>query len=113
VTYDTSNLPHEPICSIQDAIKYESYQGDKHELYKENFKQLLLYAQQNEQLFATIEGHFQMGIQEHLYLETNATLVIREEQDELTVYSSTQNVTKTQELIFKVCMLRAIRLLAR
>lgn len=45
-----------------------------------------------------VSGSFRNGAQEHFYLETNSTLVVPDEGDtNLTVYSSTQAATHTQE----------------
>lgn len=40
-----------------------------------------------------------VGGQEHFYLEPNVTLVVPTDGDELVVYSSTQNPTKTQNFV--------------
>ena len=46
----------------------------------------------------TVSGTFYSGAQEHFYLETNSTLAVPSESDtNLTVYCSTQAVTKTQK----------------
>ena len=40
-----------------------------------------------------------IGGQEHFYLETQASLVVPGENDEFTVYASTQNPTKTSNFV--------------
>ena len=54
-----------------------------------------------------VEGQMKMCGQEHFYLETNATLVVPGEGDDLTIYTSTQNTSKTQHFCAGVCGLRA------
>ena len=45
-------------------------------------------------------GELRSGAQEHFYMETNSCLAIPANEDnELTVYASTQNPTEAQKLI--------------
>lgn len=46
---------------------------------------------------------FQIGGQEHFYLETNATLAVPGEAGSLEVFASTQNPTLTQDSCSQVC----------
>jgi hypothetical protein len=46
-----------------------------------------------------VEGEVRIGGQEHFYLETHASLVVPGENDEFTVYASTQNPTKTSNFV--------------
>jgi hypothetical protein len=48
------------------------------------------------------------GAQEHFYLETNAALVVPTENDEYTVWSSTQNPTKTQVCVSSACAVAVV-----
>lgn len=48
-----------------------------------------------------IEGEMQVGGQEHFYLETQGSFVVPGEGSEYTIYASTQNPTKTQNLVAK------------
>lgn len=50
----------------------------------------------------TIEGVLDSGGQEHWYLETNVALSIPGEQQEMKVYTSTQNPTETQQVVARV-----------
>lgn len=49
-----------------------------------------------------LEGEVRMGGQEHFYLETNATIAVPREEDELEVFCSTQHPTEIQKLIAHV-----------
>ena len=52
----------------------------------------------NGDKLVTVAGFFRSGGQEHFYLETNSTLVVPSESaTNLTVYSSTQAPSKTQD----------------
>jgi len=49
-----------------------------------------------------LEGEVRIGGQEHFYLETNATIVVPREENELEVFCSTQHPTEIQKLIAHV-----------
>jgi xanthine dehydrogenase/oxidase len=59
-----------------------------------------------------VSGSFRSGAQEHFYLETNTTLVVPSE-DDLTVYSSTQAITKTQNFCASATGTPASKVVAR
>jgi xanthine dehydrogenase/oxidase len=114
VNYDTTALS-DPILSIQDAIKHNSYQGVEHTLKRGDFDQFLSQVKQQQQdnKYKIIEGDLQMGGQEHFYLEPNGALAIPGEQDEMTVYSSMQSLTKTQQLCSKILNVPGNRIIAK
>ena len=60
-----------------------------------------------------VNGRGRIGGQEHFYLETNCTMVLPSENNHLTVYSSTQNPTKTQNFCASVCGIPASRIVAK
>ena len=81
------------IFTIDDAIKHNSYLGDERSLHQGDVDKALAEADQ------TVEGSILIGGQEHFYLETNCCIAIPSNDDqEITLYSSTQNPSKTQEL---------------
>lgn len=81
------------IFTIEDAIKHHSYLGDERMLQQGDVDKALSEADQ------IIEGSLNIGGQEHFYLETNCCMAIPSNDDhEITLYSSTQNPSKTQEL---------------
>ena len=50
-----------------------------------------------------VEGELNVGGQEHFYLETNCTLVVPSEENNLEIFSSTQNPNETQIHCALVC----------
>ncbi|KAG5867826.1 hypothetical protein JTB14_028231 [Gonioctena quinquepunctata] len=81
------------IISIEDAIKHKSYLDYSHVIVKGDIEQVLKEAPH------VIEGECRLGGQEHFYLETQACIVIPKEDDELEIFSSTQNPTEVSKLI--------------
>ena len=81
------------VFTIDEAIKYESYLGDTLCLRRGDVIKALADAEH------TLEGTLFIGGQEHFYLETNCCMAIPSNgNQELTLYSSTQSPSKTQEL---------------
>ena len=81
------------IYTIDDAIAHHSYLGDERSLRQGDLEQGFAQAEH------TLEGTILIGGQEHFYLETNCCMAIPSDDDqEMTLYSSTQNPSKTQEL---------------
>ncbi|GAB0191707.1 aldehyde oxidase 2-like [Grus japonensis] len=84
----------EPILTIEDAIKHNSYITEERKIEKGDIEKGFKSADE------IIEGELHMGGQEHFYLETNSVLVIpRVEVKEMDVYVSTQHATDVQELV--------------
>jgi xanthine dehydrogenase/oxidase len=81
------------IFTIDEAIAHHSYIGEERCLRQGDIEQGFTQAEH------ILEGSIVIGGQEHFYLETNCCLVIPSNDDqEITLYSSTQNPSKTQEL---------------
>ena len=81
------------IFTIDDAIAHDSYLGEERRLQQGDVEKGLNEAEH------VLEGSIVIGGQEHFYLETNCCMVIPSDDDqEITLYSSTQNPSKTQEL---------------
>jgi xanthine dehydrogenase molybdopterin-binding subunit B len=81
------------IFTIDDAIKHQSYLGDERCLQQGDVNKGFDEADQ------ILKGSVCMGGQEHFYLETNCCIAVPSNDDqEITLYSSTQNPSKTQEL---------------
>ncbi|XP_071858957.1 xanthine dehydrogenase rosy isoform X1 [Bombus fervidus] len=96
------------IISIEDAIKHRSFfeqtpkrikKGDVEKAFTES-KHIL-------------EGEVRIGGQEHFYLETNATLAIPKEEDELEVYCSTQHPSEIQRYISDVLNIQANKVVVK
>uniref|UniRef100_A0A7R9U4K0 FAD-binding PCMH-type domain-containing protein n=1 Tax=Pinguiococcus pyrenoidosus TaxID=172671 RepID=A0A7R9U4K0_9STRA len=102
----------EAILDIQDAIAAESYMADIHQIQHGDAdaeEAALLEANSG----AVVDGECFVGGQEHFYLETNATLVVPQEDGGLEIFSSTQNCTKTQNFAAHVCGVDANKVVAR
>ncbi|KAF8820602.1 hypothetical protein IE077_003005, partial [Cardiosporidium cionae] len=75
------------ICKIRDS-RFSSMEALFEALEKETSHSVCI-----------VSGEVFIGGQEHFYLETNAVRVLPSENDEFTVWTSNQNLTKTQSLI--------------
>ena len=88
------------ILTIDEAIKAEAFYPTRH---------VLAGGSMDDSVWKSCDhvetGTFTMGGQEHFYLECQTALAIPGEEDEMMVYSSTQNPTKTQ---FKVASVLGI-----
>jgi len=60
-----------------------------------------------------VEGSIRTGAQEHFYLETQTSLVVPGEGDEVTVFASTQNPTLTQMTVASVLGVGAHRVVVK
>ncbi|XP_019378737.1 PREDICTED: aldehyde oxidase 3-like, partial [Gavialis gangeticus] len=84
----------EPILTIEDAIRHNSYIGKEKKVEKGDIEKGFNSADE------IIEGKMHIGGQEHFYLEPNSVLVVpRGEDNEMDVYSSTQHSSNVQELV--------------
>lgn len=88
---DYEELP--PILSIDDAIAADSYLGEPHRIRRGDAETALARAS------VRVNGEVRVGAQDHFYLETQASLAIPGEADEMLVYSSTQHPTEVQSLV--------------
>uniref|UniRef100_A0A8C3S4B4 FAD-binding PCMH-type domain-containing protein n=1 Tax=Chelydra serpentina TaxID=8475 RepID=A0A8C3S4B4_CHESE len=81
----------EPILTIEDAIKHNSYFGKEKKIEQGNIEEGFKSADE------IIEGEIHIGGQEHFYLETNSVLVVpRGEDNEMDVHVSTQDAARVQ-----------------
>ncbi|NXE07252.1 AOXB oxidase, partial [Lophotis ruficrista] len=97
----------EPILTIEDAIKHNSYITEERNIEKGDIEKGFKSADE------IIEGsELHMGGQEHFYLETNSVLVIpRVEDREMDVYVSTQHATDVQELVASALNLQSNKIM--
>ncbi|KFP51668.1 Aldehyde oxidase, partial [Cathartes aura] len=96
----------EPILTIEDAIKHNSYMTEERKIEKGAIEEGFKSADE------IIEGELHMGGQEHFYLETNSVLVIpRVEDKEMDVYVSTQHATDVQELVASALNLQSNKIM--
>lgn len=84
------------IITIQEAIEAQSFYEPIRTLQQGNLEAGF---QQSDH---TLEGEIHLGGQEHFYLETNATVAVPRDLNEIEVFSSTQSPSKTQALVARV-----------
>jgi xanthine dehydrogenase large subunit len=87
------------IVTLRDAIQLESFQGAPQHLQR---GEIDLGLSESDHVF---EGEFEMGGQEHFYLETHASLAVVDESGQIFIQSSTQHPTETQEIVAHVLRL--------
>ncbi|KAF8376382.1 hypothetical protein PRIPAC_82811 [Pristionchus pacificus] len=83
------------ILTIEDAIAAKSYLSEEHAIYGKKPEEI------DEALKAApilLEGECSIGGQEHLYMETQSSIVVPQENDEWIVYTSTQSPNNAQYL---------------
>ncbi|WP_440669836.1 xanthine dehydrogenase molybdopterin binding subunit [Candidatus Pelagibacter sp. HIMB1483] len=85
-----------PIVTIDDALKRNSLLFKPRIIKKGNPNQKI------EKSKNKIKGNFTTGSQEHFYLEGQVAFVIPKEDNNYTVYSSTQHPSETQQIIAKM-----------
>ncbi|CAG9858905.1 unnamed protein product [Phyllotreta striolata] len=85
------------IVSIEDAIKFNSFHEIDRSIEKGSVEGIF------EKSKHVLEGEVRCGGQEHFYLETHGCIVVpKGEDDEMDVYSSTQNPTEISKIIGQV-----------
>lgn len=94
VTVEYEPLPS--LITVQDAIDAESYQGIARTVQRGDAASALASAAH------VFEGVTEFGGQEHFYLETHASLAIRDSEGQYFVQCSTQHPSETQEIIAHV-----------
>jgi len=92
-------LERTPILSIDDAIHAESYIGPRREMTSEAATDDGDFAAAFKNARHTLRGRFHSGGQEQFYFETQSTLAIPGEADDIKVISSTQNTSETQTVV--------------
>ncbi|HEX5522973.1 MAG TPA: xanthine dehydrogenase molybdopterin binding subunit [Pedococcus sp.] len=97
-------IDYEPLPSLvtlREAIEAESFQGARPTLRRGDPDAALARAAH------VVEGEFELGGQEHFYLETHASLAMVDEGGQVFVQSSTQHPSETQEIVAHVLGLRS------
>lgn len=85
----------EPILSIADAIKLQSFIGPERFIERGDAKKAIRLAPH------TLKGHITLGGADHFYLENQASIVYPLEDGRLEVHCSTQHPTEVQHVIAK------------
>ncbi len=85
-----TELITKPILNLDDAYKKKSFLEKPMILQKGNIEEDMLKSKYK------LSGNFEIGGQDHFYLETHVALTIPGENDEYQVWSSTQHPTEVQ-----------------
>ncbi len=85
-----------PILNLDDAYEQKSFLEDPMILEKGNIKKDMSKSNY------TLSGNFEIGGQDHFYLETHVAIAFPGENDEYVVWSSTQHPTEVQHGVAKV-----------
>ena len=101
----------EPILDVDAAVDRRSFHGAAHAIESGDLEAERAACEAAGG--AVVRGRAVCGGQEHFYLECNATLVVPEEDGALTIFSSTQNTTKTQNFAAHVCGVDASKVVCR
>ncbi len=88
--------PEHAVLSIEQAIEEQAFHGEALVIESGNVDEELRRAK------ARVSGELHVGGQEHFYLETQASIAHRNENDELVVHASTQHPSETQEIVARV-----------
>ncbi|WP_407572167.1 xanthine dehydrogenase molybdopterin binding subunit [Deinococcus altitudinis] len=88
--------PLPAVLTLREAVEQESFQGSRPTLRRGDVQAGLA---QSAHVFS---GEFELGGQEHFYLETNAALAYTDESGQMFVQSSTQHPSETQEIVAHV-----------
>ena len=92
--------PLPPLFSIDDAIAANSFLTPERKLERGNVEPLLAAPAQHN--LKEIEGTFDIGGQDHFYLESHAALAVPGEGGTMHVHSSTQHPSEVQMIVAEV-----------
>ena len=99
--------PLAPILTLRDAVAKGSFHNEPNFIRRGDAEQRLASAP------LTLEGEFELGGQEHFYLETNAAWAERGEDGSIFVASSTQHPSEVQQVISHVLHLPSNQVVVR
>ena len=112
VKVDYEKLP--AILTTEDAIEKQSFFDEVRTINSGLFENNPNPNQTIPGADHFVEGVARMSGQEHFYLETQASLVVPgREDDEMEIYSSTQNPKETQQLVSEVLQIPSNRVVVR
>jgi xanthine dehydrogenase large subunit len=86
----------EPVLNLEQAISEKHYHIDALRFSRGNAGVAF------EQAYSTLEGRFDIGGQDHFYLETHASLALFDEEGQFLVHASTQHPSETQAVVARV-----------
>jgi len=97
------------VITIEDAIKNNSYlPGVKPRLIEHGDVDIAFKTAEH-----CVRGDIRIGGQEHFYLECNGTVAVPSENDEMTLYISTQGASHSQEAVAEVLGVPQHKIVAR
>ncbi|XP_055712737.1 xanthine dehydrogenase [Phlebotomus papatasi] len=105
VTYDDINPV---IVTLEDAIKHQSYYPGYPKVIRKGDPEGALKNADH-----IVEGEVRMGGQEHFYLETQASIAIPRDNDELELFCSSQHPTEIQKLVSHTLNIPASKIAVR
>ncbi len=85
-----------PIFSIEDAIAAKSFIGPLRTIHRGDPDAALAQSE------CTLAGEFQIGGQEHFYLESQAAIAVPGEHGHITIHSSTQHPSEVQAMTAEI-----------
>ncbi|MGQ8366726.1 xanthine dehydrogenase molybdopterin binding subunit [Glaciecola sp. 1036] len=88
--------PLEPVFKVSDALALERFVRPSHRMLQGEVDSALQNAEQ------VVNGHLNIGGQEHMYLEGQVSMAIPEEEDRMTIYTSSQHPSEVQKLVAEV-----------
>ncbi|HEY1685127.1 MAG TPA: xanthine dehydrogenase molybdopterin binding subunit [Tepidisphaeraceae bacterium] len=89
-----------PIFTIDDAIKASSFLGNQRLIQRGDVDKAFASAPH------TLTGTFDIGGQEHFYLESQVALAVPGEDNTFTIHSSTQHPSEVQTLVAEILAVR-------
>uniref|UniRef100_A0A1L8DYE4 Xanthine dehydrogenase n=1 Tax=Nyssomyia neivai TaxID=330878 RepID=A0A1L8DYE4_9DIPT len=105
VTYDDVNPI---IVTLEDAIEHKSYFPGYPKIMKKGDTEKALTEADH-----VVEGEVRMGGQEHFYLETQASIAVPRDNDEIELFCSSQHPSEIQKLIAHSLNLPASKIVTR
>ena len=85
-----------PVTTLEEAIANNQLLSDARVIHRGNADEAMQSAKH------VLKGCLKTGAQEHWYLETQCSLCVPDELNEMMVYSSTQNPSETQAIVAEV-----------
>ncbi|MEI6695719.1 MAG: xanthine dehydrogenase molybdopterin binding subunit [Bacteroidota bacterium] len=85
-----------PVTTLEEAIANNQLLSDPRIIHRGNADEAMQSAKHK------LKGNLKTGAQEHWYLETQCSLCVPDELNEMMVYSSTQNPSETQAIVAEV-----------
>ncbi|XP_055681417.1 xanthine dehydrogenase [Lutzomyia longipalpis] len=96
------------IVTLEDAIEHQSYFPGYPKVIRKGDPEKAL-----KEADHVVEGEVRMGGQEHFYLETQASIAVPRDNDELELFCSTQHPSEIQKLVAHTLAIPASKVVTR